>query len=305
MTLDEVKELLPLYVSGSLSAEQEKDVQQALEIHPELKEELRFWQGMKQATLADAAYEQQHPSAEQIVRFADGTLPAGEEWLLVENHLRSCESCRDELSLVQESTQENRTVRKPATPAGLFSFLAGKKFFRPALAFSLLVIAVAAGIYLKSHESPPQHADVLPQAKETASVVAPKAEHVKRIAFVLPYTGTLRHPFATRSSTPVLVLADSVALVDVTIPIEHSAITAGYHVDVTSPKGSRTKLADSVQPAAGAGGLQRLLLAVKSEQFSAEGKYVLEVREVLKEGITDIDPEEYRFEFEVRRAPPR
>lgn len=304
MTLNEVKELLPLYVSGSLSAEQKRDVQQALEVHPELNEELRFWQGMKQATLADAAYEQQHPSAEQIVRFADGTLPAGEEWLLVENHLRSCESCRDELSLVQESTQENRTVRKPATPAGLFSFLAGKKFFRPALAFSLLVVAVAAGIYLKSHESPPQQADVLPQAKETASVVAPKAEHVKRTAFVLPYTGTLRYPFVTRSSMPVLVLDDSVVLVDVTIPVEHSAIAAGYRVDVTTPKGSRTKLADAVQPAAGTDG-QRLLLAVKREQFSAEGKYVLEVREILKEGIPDIDPEEYRFEFEVRRAPPR
>ncbi|MBX2991431.1 MAG: hypothetical protein KF749_09695 [Bacteroidetes bacterium] len=304
MTLNEVKELLPLYVSGSLSAEQEKDVQQALEAHPQLKEELLFWQGMKQATLADAAYAQQHPSAEQIVRFAGGTLPAGEEWLLVENHLRSCESCRDELSLIQESTQETRTVRKPASTLSLFSFLTGRKFLRPALAFSLLAVVIAVGIYLKSNESPPQQAGVQPQAKETASVVSPKAEQVRRMAIALPYAGTLRHPSATRNGVQVFVIEDDVVLADVTVPVEYSAIAEGYRVDITPPAGERIRIEKLFQPSNKEDGMRSLLVTLTREQLAREGSYVVRVREVLKEGITGIDAEEYRYEFVVRRAPP-
>jgi anti-sigma factor RsiW len=301
MTLDDLKDLLPLYVAGSLSAEQRAAVDEALKQYPELRVERRFWEGMRQATLLDAGpAEEGHLTSEQLVQYAEGMLPAGEERLHVEYHLQGCASCRDELSIVRQMPEESRTPRESAEVKKPFFFVKGSGVFRPALVFGALAIVLLGGIYLISRDQPSQQATLPPAPRETATVVPPRAEHIRRIAYVVPFSGPMREPFTTRSGTPALMLNDSIALIDLFVPVEHSAIAAGYIIHITSPAGVRAQLVDSVLPRGRGGNLDTLLVTVKREQFMPGGRYVLHVRETIKGGVTDIEPEEYRYEFDVR-----
>jgi anti-sigma factor ChrR (cupin superfamily) len=121
MTFEETKYLLPPYLAGSLTPEQRAAVQEALKIHPELRDELKFWNGILQATLLDLAEEGLHPISEQIVTYAEGTLHSGEERLTVEGHLQTCAPCCEELLLLKEPDQQEPAIRAARTdPKGLF-----------------------------------------------------------------------------------------------------------------------------------------------------------------------------------------
>lgn len=306
MTLDDLKELLPLYVAGLLSAEQKAIVEEGLKQHPELREERRFWEGIRRATLLDApSAAQDHLTAEQIVQYAEGGMPPGEERLFVERHLQTCATCREELSLLRQVPEGDvRPVHAASEKKRRLFFAGNLGRIRPAFVVAVLAIVAVIAIYLRYGEQPPQQAATPATPKETARVVPPRAEQVRRIAYTLPFSGTLRQPFATRSGTPVLTLHDSVTWVDLSVLVEHSAIAAGYVVDLTIPGGAHMQFADTINPVGRSGSLDTLLVSAGRERFTQSGKYVLRVREILKEGIKNIEPEEYHYEFDVRRTPP-
>jgi hypothetical protein len=63
--------------------------------------------------------------------------------------------------------------------------------------------------------------------------------------------------------------------------------------------------ADSPNPIRSREKIDTLRLSVAQQQFSGQWNYELHAREILKEGIKGIEPEEYRYEFVLRLAPNR
>jgi hypothetical protein len=305
MTFEETNYLLPLYLAGSLTPEQRAAVQEALKIHPELRDELKFWNGILQATLLDLAEEGLHPISEQIVTYAEGTLHSGEERLTVEGHLQTCAPCCEELLLLKEPDQQEPAIRAARTdPKGLFF----SRTIRVQLAWgsALAAIAVFAWFYLSSRDDQRHHGMVPPVGiGETTTVALPRVDQVKRMRLILPLRSSLRHRETTRGSLPVRLLDDSVDMVDIMIPVEHSAVAVGYTVRLFASTGKTLHTADSPNPIRSREKIDTLRLSVAQQQFSGQWNYELHAREILKEGIKGIEPEEYRYEFVLRRAPNR
>lgn len=300
MTLEELKELLPLFVAGSLTEAQRNTVKDALEKYPELAQELRFWEAMKRVGAVDLArIAERHISSEQTVRYAESSLPAGDERLYVESHLQSCDSCREEFELVRQMSEGDVIKESPAAAkSSSGSWL--MRMFRPAIVIPVVALMAAVGIFLSTNDEVRKPVAHIPEARESAAVVPPKSPPVKHIALVLQYAGTVRDPQARKKITSVLVLDRATTAVDLTVPVEHSAITDSYVFDLLQPSGKRTTLPDTLQPVHFRNQLDALRLTIDVSAISDFGRYKLRVREILNPRVRGIDPEEYLYEFEVR-----
>src|SRR5438093_233113 len=111
MESSELSKLIPLYVAGSLSEPERQAVEEALVASAELRTELAFW---KQAQYVTSSYDPNHPSAEAIVKYAEGKL-IGADRLAFEAHLNQCADCRQELEVIRETyPAEESTIEERA-----------------------------------------------------------------------------------------------------------------------------------------------------------------------------------------------
>lgn len=89
-------ELFPWYLNGTLAPDESASIEAHLESCPRCRQEHR------ETAFAAAAYNA-HPSAEQLVRYAFHEVSLGPQRTLLEDHLRGCSSCAEELRLVEAS----------------------------------------------------------------------------------------------------------------------------------------------------------------------------------------------------------
>ena len=101
-------ELFPWYLNGTLSPEEAEDLEAHLETCPKCRQEHR------ETAFAAATYNA-HPTSEQLVRYAFHELAMGSERSLLEDHLKFCSTCADEVALIEGS----RDRQHEETPAAL------------------------------------------------------------------------------------------------------------------------------------------------------------------------------------------
>lgn len=296
MNIDEIRKLLPLYVAQQLESAERTEIEQALKDSEELRSELRFWEHAKRATILHSEMRSEgHLAAEQIVEYAEGVVSDPQERMGIESHLQSCVSCRKEYDTIKELQERDRPVAKPAKKHPILEFIKKGKLAYAIPALAILVL----GILFFWREPRPQQ--VITQLPKDSVVVPQKKELVKYAALVLQYAGTMRDPQGKKNTISVLILDETISAVELTVPVEHSALAAGYLVRLSSPKDETATLSDSQRVTRFRGKLDALRLTIERDRFAEPGRYTLFVREVLRRRVTGIEPEEYRYEFEVRK----
>lgn len=105
LTVEEVRELLPLYAAGGLTSDQRREVESMLRADPALNSELAFWRSVAQISRHRSQPESvEHVDPEALVHFAEEPSVIGnDQRALIEAHLRACPDCRTELSMLQRS----------------------------------------------------------------------------------------------------------------------------------------------------------------------------------------------------------
>ncbi len=104
-TRDELRQLIPFFVAGTLDDEERRAVEQAVTEEPSFKEDLSFWQSAATAVRGQATYAAAgHPSSELLVCHAEGREIADEGTArALEEHITTCTRCRKELAMIQAS----------------------------------------------------------------------------------------------------------------------------------------------------------------------------------------------------------
>lgn len=296
MNVDEIRKLLPLYVAQQLDSAERTEIEQVLKDSEELRNELRFWQHAKRATILHAEMQSEdHLTAKQILEYAEGSMAGGDERIAMERHLQSCGSCRQELDLIKDLQERDLPAARATENRTFVQFLKKVKLAYAIPALAILVL----GIFFFWREPPPQQ--TITHLPKDSVVVPQKKEPGKHAALVLQYAGTVRDPQGKRKTVSVLILDETIAAVELTVPVEHSALAGGYRVLLTPPDRTTETLAESQPAMRFRSKLDALRLIIGRERFVEGGRYALLVREVLRRRVAGIEPEEYQYEFEVRK----
>jgi hypothetical protein len=103
MNKEEIFDLVPFYVSGKLSEDEQQTFVKELGKNDELKKEVSFWKAMKSAAiLHNKIEEEQHPSIDEIVAYVKGELiDEDNKYVKIKEHLGSCEICNEDATAVR------------------------------------------------------------------------------------------------------------------------------------------------------------------------------------------------------------
>ncbi len=94
--VDRLRWLIPWYVAGTLSAEEQAEVETLLDEHPECREDLEAFQAVRDGIERDGgSVLGSHPSPEELVSAVRGEL-GGKELLELREHLALCVTCASE-----------------------------------------------------------------------------------------------------------------------------------------------------------------------------------------------------------------
>lgn len=105
LTKDEVRELLPLLIAGTLAPEMRAQVEAAIRGDAELQDDLKFWMTVSRVThLREDSNTKGHPSTELLVAYGEqpeALEPTQRQEVI--DHLRECPACREHAGLVRET----------------------------------------------------------------------------------------------------------------------------------------------------------------------------------------------------------
>jgi hypothetical protein len=297
MNIDELKDFLPDYVAGRLTASERKKVEDALPQSPELQKELEFWKQLKAATLAEKRYlAEGHLTPEQIVEYVDGAELTTK--LAYEKHLQVCDACRNELEVARRAFAEDElgVVRNGESWTQLFA-----KYLRPAY---VIPVALALTIYLLIKPLPPSPNSkvALPPLDTTGSQLVTSMTS-KGIAYIL-----LRPRIGVRSASSggeresLLHYDTSKHMVTLSLIVQHSAITQGYRVTIASPSGSRLQVSDTAT-ALVRGAEDTVNASVAMSLFKhEEGRWTIRLEEILKpEARGKVEGEIHEYDLRVKK----
>ena len=133
MDLSDIRELLPLYVAKTLEAGQRQQVERALDEHPELREDLAFWQGAQRTTSHQVRWEGAgHLTTHDLVDYAEGRLSDAEVTRSISDHLGSCAACMDIYEMLSATLDtvpvSGRNVSAESSVPSRFRSFAGRFF---------------------------------------------------------------------------------------------------------------------------------------------------------------------------------
>ena len=282
MIPEDIHRLVPLYVSGSLPAEDKSRLEAELVHSRELRDEVEFW---KYTLAAVKTHQSQtgeaHLPPENLLGFLEGSLPQ-DVLAKVREHLSSCSECTTDLQIIQElhrevsleSTEDKQTRTKQT------ALLPNSRSWR----IGYLVAAAAAlvvFIFLQDFDS------------------SRDPEIAKR--FDLFYSTDLRSPDVEKE-IPSLRLKEFGTLVEFRIRIPQSGLDGvSYSVRLLSPFGPETLVADSLIAVGGDERFDILVATVDTGMLTiSESPYEIIVNEILPASFDDLTPEQYRYRFTTR-----
>ncbi|HSQ74466.1 MAG TPA: hypothetical protein VLT13_02845, partial [Bacteroidota bacterium] len=288
--------LLPFYVAGTLNAEQQTAVEQALGTSEELRTELRFWQRAEAVVHARGEMTAAgHLSSRDLVDRAMGAMP-GERLLVIDQHLQSCRLCAEEFSLVKQSVGQVATAPRQVPQ---WSVAAALRWIRPLYVVPVAVAALAVVVLLFRSPEEQLQPPATPALPSPPVVKAPEPEGETAL-FALTYRPEMRS--ASRYDTAVMTLApdhDSVRLV-VAVP-RNTAVGIQYRFTVESRAAGRHRVNGLVQRYASGEVYDSLQCIIPRTILPAsDGTVTLVVSEVLPPSLKDLSPEEYRLPFDLR-----
>lgn len=112
MTAEEARDLLPLYVAGTLAPDQRRDVESMLSADATLRADLHFWRSVSQITRSrENRGPGGHVDSQTLVQYADGDSAIDQytrDGIL--SHLHDCPDCRNDLELLQRSMSKHTSV---------------------------------------------------------------------------------------------------------------------------------------------------------------------------------------------------
>jgi hypothetical protein len=295
MDMNEVRDLLPLFAAGTLEPDQKQMVEEALRTSEELRKELEFWnRAVKAVAARHAESAAGHLSSQQIVDRALGAL-TGEELLHVDDHLRSCAACSEDLKQLNGTLESKRA--EPVTWSYRVKNVV--KSARLVYAVPALAVAVAIVLYVSSYwdrQSTP------PPTKETTPPILVENQPTDGTTrtFQLSYRPEVRS--TSEEALPVLTLEEKDRRIQVLLSIPRNAVSGiRYRVAVLS-KGTTTYIVQDLIERYGSGAEGDSLSFVLPREALAlpGGITALSVSEVLPEELNGLTPEEYHINFAVR-----
>ena len=298
MDINDVRELLPFFVSGTLEPDQRKMVEEALATSEELRMELDFWKRAQQVVAARQAENAAgHLTSRQIVDRALGTL-TGEELLSVDNHLRACPSCSEDFNLLVQSLESNRGVLTTWTYRLKTAIRSVRLVYAvPALA----VVAVASLLIISYWNKQPAP---LPTKEITPPTVAENQQPEEAITSIwLSYRPKMRS--ASQQDLPVVELGEHGKQIKVFVSIPHNAVRGiRYKLAVISKGRTSYHIQDPVERYASGADYDSLRFVLPREVLALPGNTtILTISEVLPRELQSLTPEEYRLTFAVRAKP--
>jgi hypothetical protein len=295
MDNNDIGDLLPFFVAGTLKPDESRRVEEALATSEELRKELQFWKRAQEVVAARQAESVAgHLTSKQIVDRALGVL-TGDELLPVDNHLRSCPACSEELTLLSQSL-ETKQGGFITWSNRLSSLIRSIRFVYAVPAFAA---AVAIFILIFGHSDeqpmPPSAKDIIPP------VLAENQQLDQRTTSVwLRYRPKLRS--AAQVDLPVLTLDDKDTLLQMFISVPHNSVSGiRYRVSVLSNGKEQYHLQDLVGRYASGVKCDSLRFLLSRDVLALPGRTTtLAISEVLPKELNVLTPEAYTIEFVIR-----
>jgi anti-sigma factor RsiW len=277
---DDISQLLPFYVAGTLAAAERAAVEKALAESPALADEVAFWRGAAAATRARGTYEARgHLPADLLVALAEEPKTIERQQLrFLERHLEICSECRGDYDRVRASLAMPGFApqAKGALPGPkLRTWLAALVTHRPAVtalaAWVLVAVALVWG----------------PQAPEPLVLRLDHASQVRSGAATEPVT---------------LRLQGSVDLLVIHAEVPHSSLAGtSYELTLMDARSRPVHVGrvESVQPRSA--DVDELKFRVNVGTVApAGGRLRAVVAEILPAG-SRLSAETYEYEFELVR----
>ncbi len=144
---DKYEDLLPEYLSGRLSENQVRELEQQLENNPELRSALDELRRLSIGLAVFDAAAAGHIDSARMVAYSDDPDGFGEvERREIESHLEECAECREELSLCR-AVPDTETEPRSVLAGFLQWFLTPRVHLRPAAVVAILCLLVAPQVY--------------------------------------------------------------------------------------------------------------------------------------------------------------
>lgn len=299
MTARDIRDILPLYITGTLDADERKLVEEALTTSDELRKEAAFWEGAREILSAHARFAGAgHLSPSVLVDRASGRL-TGDILLAADHHLQSCPDCSDLLHRIENSPGV-RDASPISAPAG-----ARRRLPKSRLAYGLAVAAgIAAIVFSLVGDQRKEPSPSL--ASETPPSTAPDtaAATERKFTLVLAYRPLVRSTEPAR--IPAFALGGKNQRVTVVLAIPRNAAKEiRYTISAEYESAQPLLIEQQLRPFGYGTTYDSLRVVVSRVVLPPPGKTVtFVVREILTPELSDLTPEEYRFDVMVQEKTP-
>jgi hypothetical protein len=295
MDINDIRDLLPFFVVGTLEPDKKQLVEEALATSEELRADLQLWKRVQQVIAArQSEIEAGHLTSQQIVDRALGAL-TGNELLSVDNHLRSCPACSEDLMLLDQSLETKQRGPK-SWSARISSHITSVRLAYAMPAFA--AVAVVCILIFRHSDSPPTS----PSAANVAPpVLAENQPPDERTASVwLSYRPELRS--AIEDSLPVLALEAKDSLVQVFLSIPRNSVSGiRYKLAVLSRGKKPYHVQELLERSASGDECDSLRVVLSRDALALPGRTTtLAISEILPAKLNSQTPEEYRISFVIR-----
>ena len=283
MTRDEIRHLLPLYAAGTLSAEERDAVEEELRRSPDLREEYREWESIRNVVVASAEYAALHLAPAVIVSFAEGNL-IGAELDVAASHLKNCAACANELDIVRKTlavpdhplesartTSQHIGIRKKI--AVLFTMPKAR------WAFAVAVLGIICLFIFFPHIFSPRQTD---------------------LSIDLTYIPVLRGESPLK--TPTIVLSPGLERIRFTIHLPLSGIAGTrYSIAVlTPPLNATIQLPETLVTLTQTNSIVTVQLFMGVDFFGLQGHYEFIFKEEFHSIPEGVEPRSYSVPFETQ-----
>ena len=257
MNLQELLELIPFYVAGTLDPDEKRLVEQELPNSTELQEAVRFWRQAQKAIIASEEYARKgHLSPDTLIQYVEGNLGVV-EMNTVEQHISECANCREETDSITEmySRLEAPPVLQRVKEALHSSLDYVLEYLRPPrLAYAvpaLLVIIISTAVLIW-------------HTRETAAI---------ETLFELPYQEITRA--AGKTELPKFEIGKKTEIINMVILVPHLAIDSlQYMLSLTTPSGRAMPFRSTITPILSGSNYDTVRVTLTQIHFAAgSGEY--------------------------------
>jgi hypothetical protein len=253
METSELLDLIPLYITGRVSDDQKKAIENELPRSKELRAELAFWRSAQVAAKsAMATSAEGHLRSEQIVDYARRAVLNHTEVLEIQRHLQACASCREDYEIVEPAFAD-KVIPIPQRPIleRFRKILQG--MLRPAYTVSALAAMILCVIVFR------------------VRLFGPGDD---QLSFTLQYQ--LQDRSSNSGEIPALTLDKHAAVIHMSVPVPHAAIQPmHYSLILSSPDARETSLVEGLAWSQGSSLFDTAKVVVPRSVLHRAGTYTL------------------------------